>query len=196
MSLREEIARHAALLIVDEGMEYGPAKAKAVKQLRLGRVRDHELPDNDAIEQEVREYLQELDDPVHAQALAALRASALRLMEELAAHRPHLAGAVWRGTATEHSDIHIQLFDDDSKSIEIALANRGVDYAVSSKPHFAGRQPVDMLSFTVPCDLPQRIAMAHLTLYSRNDERGALKSASNGLPDRGDLAAVRRLLAG
>jgi hypothetical protein len=194
MSLQQEIARQAALLIVDEGLEYGPAKRKAVKLLRLQRVAEHDLPDNEAVEREVRLYLDELDDPAHAQALTALRRAALALMRELRDFRPHLTGAVWRGTATAHSDIHLQLFEDDSKRIEIDLANRGIDYQVGSAAHFGGRERVETLSFTVPCGPPVGMAVAHLALYAANDERGALKSRSNGQPDRGNLAAVERLL--
>lgn len=194
MSLQDEIARHAALLVVDEGMEYGPAKRKAIRHLRLQRVRDAELPGNDAIEREVRQYLDELDDPAQRQALQALRRAALALMRELRAFRPHLCGAVWRGTATQHSDIHLQLFADDSKALEIELANRGVDYRVGTVAHFAGRAPVEVLSFTVPCGLPGGMAMAHLTLYGELDERGALKGTTNQMPDRGNLAAVAQLV--
>lgn len=197
MDTREQIARQAALLIVDEGMEYGPAKKRAVKQLQLERARSEQLPDNDAIEAEVRLYLEELDDPAHAQALAALRHSAVQLMRRLSAYRPHLTGAVWRGTATQHSDIHIQLFDDDAKSIEMEMANQGIDYQIGSVNSFTGRGLVDVLSFTVPCQLPQSqsLAMAHVAIYTLNDERGALKQTANGSAMRGNLSAVEKLLA-
>ncbi len=195
MDTREQIARQAALLIVDEGMEYGPAKKRAVKQLQLERARQEQLPDNDAIEAEVRAYLEELDDPAHAQALAALRHSAVQLMRRLSAYRPHLTGAVWRGTATQHSDIHIQLFDDDAKSIEMEMANQGMDYQIGSANSFTGRGLVDVLSFTVPCQLPgaQALALAHVAIYTLNDERGALKQTANGSAMRGNLSAVEKL---
>lgn len=195
MSLQDEIARQAALLVVDEGLEYGSAKRKVLKQLRLGTGRGVELPDNDAVEREVRLLLDEQDDPAQRHALASLRRAALQLMRSLRDYRPHLSGAVWRGTATAHSDIHLQLFHDDTKQIEIELANRGVDYHVSSAPHYGGRGTVDTLSFTVPFEAPGQVALAHLTLYGSKDERGALKAMSNGRPDRGNLDAVEKLLA-
>jgi hypothetical protein len=177
-------------------MEYGPAKKRAVKQLQLERARQEQLPDNDAIEAEVRAYLQELDDPAHAQALTALRHSALQLMRRLSAYRPHLTGAVWRGTATQHSDIHIQLFDDDAKSIEMEMANQGMDYQISSMNSFTGRGMVDVLSFTVPCQLPKPlvpVVLAHVAIYTMNDERGALKQTAYGSAMRGNLSAVEKL---
>ena len=64
--------------------------------------------------------------------LAALRAVAADWMERLAAFRPHLTGAVWRGTATRRNDVHIELYCDDSKAAELALIDLRIDYEVSS----------------------------------------------------------------
>ena len=50
-----EIAATAARLVVEEGLEYGPAKRRAVKQ--LGLPSRAALPDNDAVEDAVREYI-------------------------------------------------------------------------------------------------------------------------------------------
>ena len=53
--LTQEIAATAARLVVEEGLEYGPAKRRAIKQLGLGA--RAELPGNDALEDAVFEYL-------------------------------------------------------------------------------------------------------------------------------------------
>jgi len=50
-----EIAAAAARLVVEDGMEYGPAKRRAARQLGA---RDADLPDNQLLEDEVRAYLQ------------------------------------------------------------------------------------------------------------------------------------------
>ena len=42
-------------MVVEEGLEYGPAKRRAVKQLGLNA--RSALPDNDAVEDAVREYI-------------------------------------------------------------------------------------------------------------------------------------------
>ena len=55
-------------------------------------------------------------------------------MQRLAEFRPHLSGAVWRGTATRLSAVHIDLYCDDPKAAEIALINLGIDYDVVSRP--------------------------------------------------------------
>ena len=51
-SLTEEIAATAARLVVEEGLEYGPAKRRALRDLGGGR--RVALPDNDAVEDAVR----------------------------------------------------------------------------------------------------------------------------------------------
>ena len=125
--------------------------------------------------------------------LAALRQLALRWMERLVVFRPHLGSAVWRGTATRRSDIHIDLFCDDSKSAEIALIDRGLDFDVAETTAGRGRQ-VDMLILDAPCPaLDERVTLC-LTILDFDDLRGALKPDARGLTERGDLGALRKLL--
>ena len=114
-------------------------------------------------------------------------------MERLAEFRPHLSGAVWRGTATRLSHIHLQLYCDDSKSAEIALLNQGVDYDVGQSRNAKG-ETVDQLVLDVPCRaLNERVAIA-LTILDHDDLRGALKPDARGRTERGDVAALRQLL--
>lgn len=197
MALKDEIARLAAQLVVDDGMEYGPAKHKAVKQLRLGRVAAPELPDNDTIEAEVRDYLAELDDPAHVKALADLRSAALALMQWLEDFTPYVSGAVWRGTATANSEIHLQLYTDDSKAVAMFLASHNVDYGVSSRAASAKsgrREDIEVLSFTIPAKLAPGYAVAHLSVFTALDERGALKASANGSALRGTLKQLSLLV--
>src|SRR6476661_5285409 len=147
-SVKSEIAATAARMVVEEGLEYGPAKRRAVKQMGLGP--RSPLPDNDVLEEAVREYLELFCAETQPAELAALRRLALTWMERLAEFRPHLAGAVWHGTATRLSDIYLQLFCDDPKSTEIALIDRGVDFQASSVPGFQG-ETVEALSISSPC---------------------------------------------
>ena len=55
MDAKTEIAQAAARLVVEEGLEFGAAKRRAVKQ--LGLAARAPLPDNDAVEDAVREYI-------------------------------------------------------------------------------------------------------------------------------------------
>lgn len=186
-----EIAATAARMVVEEGLEYGPAKRRAVKQLGLnGRA---ELPDNDQLEEAVHEYLSVFCSETQPGELLALRRLAVQWMKRLAEFRPHLTGAVWRGTATRLNDIHLQLFCDDSKSAEIQLINQGLPYEVGAVPGPRGVE-VDRLSLTIPCpELGEPIGL-HLTILDLDDMRGALKGGSRGMAERGDLNAVQALI--
>ncbi|AQZ97263.1 hypothetical protein [Comamonas kerstersii] len=191
-SAAQEIAQTAARLVVEEGLEWGAAKRRAVKQ--LGLPARTPLPDNDALEAAVREYIDIFCPDTQPQELRALRELALVWMERLQEFRPHLAGAVWRGTATRMSDIYIGLFCDDSKSAEIALINHNVQYDVTQVTGFNG-ETVDALSISSLCKPLGETVGVHLMVYDYDDLRGALKSDGQGRTQRGDIEALRKLLA-
>ncbi|QTW18578.1 hypothetical protein [Comamonas kerstersii] len=191
-SAAQEIAQTAARMVVEEGLEWGAAKRRAVKQ--LGLPARTPLPDNDALEAAVREYIDIFCPDTQPQELRALRELALVWMERLQEFRPHLAGAVWRGTATRMSDIYIGLFCDDSKSAEIALINHNVQYDVTQVTGFNG-ETVDALSISSLCKPLGETVGVHLMVYDYDDLRGALKSDGQGRTQRGDIEALRKLLA-
>ncbi len=191
-SATQEIAQTAARMVVEEGLEWGAAKRRAVKQ--LGLPARTPLPDNDALEAAVREYIDIFCPDTQPQELRALRELALVWMERLQEFRPHLAGAVWRGTATRMSDIYIGLFCDDSKSAEIALINHNVSYDVTQVTGFNG-ETVDALSISSLCKPLGETVGVHLMVYDYDDLRGALKSDGQGRTQRGDIEALRKLLA-
>ena len=189
--LATEIAQSAARLIVEEGMEYGPAKRRALKQIDAPARTP--LPDNDLVEEAVREHIALFCADTQPAELRALRTLALSWMERMAAFRPHLGGAVWNGTATRMSDIYLQLFCDDPKSAEIALIDHGIDYEPGTVPGLHGK-PVDALSVgTFSRDLGLVVGV-HLLVYDLDDLRGALRRDARGRSPRGDTAAVRQLL--
>ncbi len=192
-TLRAELAVLAARLIVEDGLDYGTAKRKAAKRLLGQRVAHDLLPSNDEIEQQVREELALFHAETQPLQLQQLRRAALTLMEEFAAFNPHLAGAVWHGTANEHSDLHVLLFTDDTKGVEIHCIDRGFDVQVGEAPHYAGRGRVEQLTLDWP---PHRreAFVAHLSLYPEKDIRGALLPDAQGRTPRGSLAAVRHIL--
>jgi len=190
-TVQEEIAATAARLVVEEGLEYGPAKRRAVKQLGLNARAS--LPNNEVVEDAVREYLEIFCADTQPAELQALRELAAVWMERLTEFRPHLGGAVWRGTATALSDIYLQLFCDDPKSAEIRLIDHQVRYEVSTVQGFHG-EVVDALSVLCPCPgLTQRV-LVHLMIYDLDDMRGALKPDAQGRSQRGDLTALKRLM--
>lgn len=184
----QEIAAAAARLVVEEGLDYGAAKRRAVKE--LGAPARAALPDNDAVQEQVRAYLALFRADTQPAELLALRELALTWMQRLAEFRPHLTGAVWNGTATRLSDVYLQLFCDDPKSAEIALINQGVAFEARQVRGFRGEM-VDALSFSVLCSGLGEHVGVHLMIHDHDDVRGALKPAADGRPARGDEQALR-----
>jgi hypothetical protein len=190
-SLTDELAGAAARLVVEEGLEYGPAKRKAQRVIGKHSVRPAELPSNEQVEDEVRSYLALFCADTQPAELRALRELALQWMQRLAEFRPHLAGAAWRGTATRLSNLHLDLYCDDPKATEIALLNRGIDFELAAG---GGGSEHDVLALAVPCRALQEQVTLFLHVRDLDELRGALKRDSGGRTQRGDAAALQRLL--
>lgn len=191
-SMTRTIAAQAARLVVDSGLEYGQAKLKAARALGARR---GELPSNEAIEDEVREHLTLFCGDTQPAELRALRELAVQWMARLAAFRPHLSGAVWRGTATRHSAVHIDLYCDDPKSAPIALLNLGVVHEAGGSD--AGDdQELQVLTLAARSPALAEPVTVHLIVRDADDLRGALRPDSRGRNWRGDLAALRQRMAG
>ena len=197
-TLGDELAVAAARLVVEEGMEYAAAKRKAARDVghRRGSSRTL-LPSNEAVEEAVREHIALFCADTQPAELAALRALASTWMQNLAEFRPHLSGAVWRGTATRLSAIHIDLYADDAKAPEIALINQGIDYDTAEAGGTGRRgEPLSVLSLAARCDgLKGRITV-HLTVHDHDDLRGALVPDAAGRTWRGDARALAKLIEG
>ena len=175
-------------------MEYGPAKRRAARALGRNSSRPSALPRNDSVEDEVRDYLAIFCADTQPFELAALRAVAMVWMERLAQFRPHLTGAVWRGTATRLNNVHLELFCDDSKAAELALIDSQVDYDVGSRAGPRGK-PIDVLSVAhASRELGERVTVL-LSVHDHDDLRGALQPDAGGRSQRGDLSALRKLTA-
>jgi hypothetical protein len=189
--VRARIAATAARMIAQDGADYSTAKTKAARQvLGVDRPSPNYLPDNLQVEDEVRRYQALFQGPAQAARVRHMRGAALDVMEMLAEFRPYLTGAVLNGTAGEHDDIHLQLFADSAKDVEIWLLNRNVNIDISETPHFKGgrHDPVETVSFMWQKE------MVHAELYEMNDLRGALKPRADGRLHRADAAALRALM--
>ncbi len=190
-NIASEISITAARLVVEEGLDYGAAKRRAVKQ--LGLPLRTELPSHDEVEAEVRDYIALFCADTQSAELVALRQLALVWMQRMADFRPYLGGSVWHGTATKLSDIYIALFCDDPKSAEIALIDHRADYLARTIKGFDGAT-VEALSIHAPCKALNTEIGVHLMVYDYDGLRGALKPDSQGRTPRGDMAAVAKLL--
>lgn len=188
--MRQRIAAAAARLMAEDGIDdYALAKRKAARQLGAGDTRA--LPGNDEVEAELRAYQELYQGDEQRERVHLLRSTALEAMRSLAQFRPYLAGSVLKGTARRYSDIELQLFTDDSKSVELLLLNRGVPYEITDEHHYAGDQAraVPVLS------VEWKGIPVQLAIYPANDERSTLRSSAGGRPiERAGPQALEHLL--
>src|ERR1700739_1242104 len=193
--VREEIAIAAARMIAEDGLDYSTAKRKAARQV-VGetRVAGEWLPDNDQIEEEIREYQLLFQGESQPQVLRRLREVALDWMQRLAPFNPYLTGAVLGGTAGEHSDVHLQVFCDNPKEVAIYLLNANIQYDVSETRHFAGRGMIETLSFLWRPSRDAALVGMHIALYVTDALRGAVRADARGRLSRANAQAVRALL--
>jgi len=191
-ALTRRIAVEAARLVVETGFEYAAAKRKAARALGQRR---GAMPTNEQVEDEVRSHIELFCADSQPGELAALRAVAAAWMERLREFRPHLTGAVWRGTATRQSAVHVDLYCDDPKAAEIALLNLGVAHDVDTLESDHG-QGVDVLTVSSPCPALGAPVTVHLFVRDLDEQRGALRPDARGHSWRGDLTALRRLMGG
>ncbi|NBQ89819.1 MAG: hypothetical protein EBQ88_08025 [Betaproteobacteria bacterium] len=193
MSAREEIAAAAATWIVEHGLDYGAACRKAAEHLGVAGQRGLQLPDHLEIEDAVREHLGLFFADTQPAALRALRELAAQWMRRLRVFDPHVGGAVWRGTATEHSPILLDLYTDDPTGPELALLNQGVTFEVGQRSG-RGREPVPVIGLQVPCRALGAVVPLEISVWSPEDLKGALKPDARGLRWRGTLSGLEQLL--
>lgn len=189
-NLRRQIAHQAARLIAVDGVaDFATAKMKAARQAGLADSKI--LPDNDEIEEALREYqalYQSERQPAH---LRRLREAAVKVMRELEQFRPVLVGSVLAGTAGEHSDVNLQLFTDDPKALTLFLLNRRVRFDEGTRRMRRGDQ-----SFQVP-QIRMQFAGAPVTLtvLDFDDERSSARARDDEALQRARIAEVEALLA-
>lgn len=193
--LRTELAAAAARLIAEDGLDYAAAKQKAATLMGMNARSRSGLPDNAEVELELRRYLSTFM-PQQRSVLASLRQLALQLMQRLAPFRPHIVGAVLNGTATEHSDIHLQLFVDNAKDVELFLLEQGVEFEASEGGGRPGA-PLEVLHVIVkPARaraMPTRVGIV-IEVFDSNAIRVAPKYRS-AAPDLHPVEAAGRASA-
>ncbi len=165
--LRTELAAAAARLIAEEGCEYAQAKRRAVHEV-LGEGRRTTLPDNSEVEHELRRYLKLFGGESYRELLAGMRRFAADTMQTLQEFNPHLIGAVLNGTATEHSDVHLQLFVDSAKDVELQLLNLGIDFDVEDGRRDERPVALERLSFVAASAARQSLIGVQLHIYHRD----------------------------
>jgi hypothetical protein len=181
---RASIAAAAARLMAEDGIsDYHQAKKKAARQLGL-----HEhvaFPDNAEVEAELRAYRSLYQGEEHVEMLAAMRQTALDLLDLLDGFNPCLTGSVLDGTAGEHSHIDILLFADSAKEVEIFLLNRGIDVS-----HVEPRSDKVEAVLQIETDTVD----ANLVILPPHLERVSLKYRDGRSRERVRAAELRRLV--
>lgn len=187
---RSAIAVHAARLMVQDGIEdYGLAKRKAAKQLGIPDAR--RLPNNDEIDAARREYqdIYQADD--QHQRVRALREQAVRAMRDLAAFDPHLTGSVLSGIAGPYAPIHLQLFTDNVKAVELFLIDRKIPYNTGQTRLYVGQEPRVLPIF----NLIDENTEIELTVLDARDLRATSRSSREGrIIERVRLPALEAML--
>lgn len=185
-----DIAALAARFVVEEDLDYLSAKRKAAKA--MGGKASRDLPSNEEVEAAVRAELALFHADTQPQELAVLRGVAKRWMQKLSDFNPHLAQAVWRGTATARSRVCIELYAQDPKIAELALINLGVhEHAPGSG---GDGSTTSLMQFARVAGLRDPV-MVEFQVLDADALRGALKPDAQGRTWRGGLAALNALMA-
>jgi hypothetical protein len=189
---RSAIAVQAARLMAQDGIEdYGLAKRKAAKQLGMPDMR--RLPNNAEIDAALREYkdIYQLDD--QGKRIKLLREQAVSSMLELSEFNPHLTGSVLSGIAGPYATIHLQLYTDSAKAVELFLLNRGLPYRTGQVRLYAGGELRLLPVFSID-DEGIEIEM---TVLETRDLRAPVRITAEGRNiERAKLPTVRALLDG
>jgi hypothetical protein len=191
-NLRRQLAYIAARMMAEDGVaDYGTAKAKAARQ--AGLVDAKLLPDNQEIEEALREYQGLYQKEEQPAKLRRLREVAVRVMREFDDFRPALVGSVLSGTAGMHSDVNLQLFTDDPKALTMFLVNRRYRFEEGSRRVRRGERLEEVPQIWLDVD----DVTVTLTVLDRDDERTPArpKADAGEAPSRARLAEVEALLA-
>jgi hypothetical protein len=189
--MRSRIAHLAARMIAEDGIsDYGLAKRKAARQ--AGAPDSRNLPTNLEIEEALRSYQQLYQADEQPERVQRLREVAVEIMRLLAQFNPYLTGAVLSGSAGRHADVHLQVYTDSVKDLEIFLHNRQVPFRTREVRVWIGDSDElvpDLVLSTAEADV-------HVTVLSSNHRRQPLRLSLDGRPlERAPLESVETLLA-
>jgi hypothetical protein len=188
---RRHLAYLAARLMAEEGIaDYAHAKQKAARQ--AGLADSQALPDNREVEAALREFQGLYQSESQPGELRRLREVAVKVMREFEAFSPLLVGPVLNGTANQFSEVTIQLFADDPKSLDLYLLNRRHRFEQSERRVRLGDGWAQVPRYHLEVDG----APVTLSVYAPGEERLAPRARpeADG-PQRARLADVEALLA-
>ncbi len=190
--IRQEIAQEAARIIASSGMDdYLYAKKKAASNMGISD--KNSLPSNIEIEAALVEY-QTLFDHDQQDVLTSMRETALKAMEFFMDFDPLLSGSVAAGTANEHSEIILHLFDDTSESVGHYLQEKKIPAEICERRlQFRKNNP---LYFTTYKFLAGNFEIVAIVLPHINRKQTPLDPVNGKPMQRLKLHQLRNLLNG
>jgi hypothetical protein len=188
--MRSRIAHLAARMIAEDGInDYGLAKRKAARQ--AGAPDSRNLPTNEEIEGALRAYQQLYQAEEHPARLVQLRRIALDTMRLLEDFDPYLTGGVLSGGVGRHADIHLQLYTDSAKDLEIFLHNHQIPFRTREQRVWVG----DQSSLVPSLVLSTADGDINLTVLDPVHRRQPLRLSPDGRPlERASIGSVENLL--
>jgi hypothetical protein len=196
--LRQNLAREAARLMYEEGVEqYLDAKYIAAKRL-LGRggdkkmrYRPKDLPSNGEIQAALRTLVQFTEGELSQQRLFAMRVIALEIMKELVDFKPRLIGSVSTGHVRYGSDIDLHVFTDNIEELESYLDKLGWKFKTKQVTIRVAGKYKDYTHIYY-----ERIFPIELSVYTNEESRVRQRSSTDGKPIvRIKVKALEKLLA-
>jgi hypothetical protein len=189
--MRERIAHLAARMIAVDGIsDYGLAKRKAARQ--AGAPDSRNLPTNLEIEAALRAYQALYQANEHPERLHRLRRLALEMMRLLEPFNPHLTGPVLSGSAGRHAEIHLHLYTDDLKELEVFLLNREIPFRARETRIWSG----DVSAVVPSLQIKTSEADYSITVLAPLHRRQPLRMTSDGRPlERAPIQSVESLVA-
>jgi len=189
--MRSRIAHLAARMIAEDGVsDYGLAKRKAARQ--AGAPDSRNLPTNVEIEEALRAYQALYQADEHPERLQRLRRLALEMMRLFERFDPHLTGPVLSGGVGRHAEIHLHLYTDDVKDLELFLLNHDVPFRMRETRVWSGGTGVIAPVFLIST----ADAEYAVTVLRPQLRRQPVRVSADGRPlERAAIASVESLVA-
>jgi hypothetical protein len=189
--MRSRIAHLAARMIAEDGVsDYGLAKRKAARQ--AGAPDSRNLPTNVEIEEALRAYQALYQADEHPERLQRLRRLALEMMRLFERFDPHLTGPVLSGGVGRHAEIHLHLYTDDVKDLELFLLNHDVPFRMRETRVWSGGAGVIAPVFLIST----ADAEYAVTVLRPQLRRQPVRVSADGRPlERAAIASVESLVA-
>ena len=190
--MRSRIAHLAARMIAEDGIsDYSLAKRKAARQ--AGAPESRNLPTNLEIEEALRAYQALYQADEHPERLQRLRRLALEMMRLFERFNPHLTGSVLSGGVGRHAEIHLHLYTDDVKELQLFLLNEQVPFRMRETRIWSGDASVLVPTFQIST----QDAEYAITVLGPQHRRQPVRVSPDGRPlERSPIQSVESLVAG